>query len=157
MKYEQIASSCFDFVFLFIALYFCEYFVLILYFLRIWSLWLISLRCPPCRLSTTRFLLIALIFFMLYTFSYLRTDSNHPSYIFKNIVKSLILRIRRNCSNISDYFYHCSYLHTNLLKRGYESALIVKLIRIFSKVDRFSLLPYKNKQNFLLLFMFQMF
>ena len=33
------------------------------------------------------------------TFSYLCSISNHPTYIFKNIIKSLLIRIRRNCSN----------------------------------------------------------
>ena len=34
------------------------------------------------------------------TFSYLLTSSNHPSYIFENIPKSLFIRIRRICDSL---------------------------------------------------------
>ena len=32
------------------------------------------------------------------TFSYLFISSNHPTYIFKNIIKSLFIRLRRICT-----------------------------------------------------------
>jgi len=36
-------------------------------------------------------------------FSYLDINSDHPSHIFKNIPKSLLIRDRKICSNYSDY------------------------------------------------------
>ena len=39
------------------------------------------------------------------TFSYLFIESNHPEHIFKNLVKGLFIRIRRNCSFLSVLFY----------------------------------------------------
>lgn len=37
------------------------------------------------------------------TFSFLITSSNHPNHIFKNIPKSLFIRIRRNNTRLSNY------------------------------------------------------
>jgi hypothetical protein len=44
------------------------------------------------------------------TFSYLLTNSNHPVHIFKNIPKSLFIRLRRNNSRLFNYFYHANKL-----------------------------------------------
>ena len=82
------------------------------------------------------------------TFSYLLYSSNHPSFILKNIPKSLIYRIRRICSRIEDFYYHSSILHKNLIQRKYNSKKILNLIRGFSEIDRESLIPYKEKKKF---------
>ena len=81
------------------------------------------------------------------TFSYLLKESNHPNFIYKNIVKSLLYRIRRICTDLNQYMYHSSLLLSNLLKRNYPSNIILNLIRYFSTVDRVSLIPYKIKTN----------
>ena len=47
------------------------------------------------------------------TFSYLKVDSNHPSYIIKNIPKSLFIRIKRICSNHIDYLFFTRKLIKN--------------------------------------------
>ena len=83
------------------------------------------------------------------TFCYLSVLSNHPSFICREIPKSLIYRIRRICSKKRDFYYHTSILHKNLLKRGYSSNNILPLIRKFAELDRSTLIPYKTKQNFL--------
>jgi hypothetical protein len=57
-------------------------------------------------------------------FAYLRTDSNHPSSIFKNIPKSLFIRIRRICSSYTYYLHFSRILIVQLLKRGYNYKLI---------------------------------
>jgi hypothetical protein len=82
------------------------------------------------------------------TFSYLLCHSNHPSFICKNIPKSLIFRIRRICSELNDYYIYCSTLHNNLLKRCYNSNNIRNLIRHFAKVDRNDLIKYREKNSF---------
>jgi hypothetical protein len=40
------------------------------------------------------------------TFSYLLKNSIHPTHVFKNIPKSLFIRLRRNNSRVFHYFYH---------------------------------------------------
>ena len=81
------------------------------------------------------------------TFSYLLCKSNHPKFIFDNIPKSLIFRIRRICSDINDFYLHCSTLHFNLIKRGNKSCKILPLVRYFSEVDRNNLINYITKDN----------
>ena len=60
------------------------------------------------------------------TFSYLLYSSNHPKFIFKNIPKSLFIRIRRICSSFSDYLFFGSKLITQLNSRSYDSATIFR-------------------------------
>jgi predicted GIY-YIG superfamily endonuclease len=79
------------------------------------------------------------------TFSYLRTDSNHPEFIFNNIPKSLMIRIRRICSSYDDFLYHSSLLIIRLINRGYTYKKLVKIRNMVSKLDREKLIPYKDK------------
>jgi hypothetical protein len=81
------------------------------------------------------------------TFSYLLTSSNHPMHIFKNIPKSLFIRIRRICSNYIDYLFHSKKLIIQLFKRGYNLAKITSIARSIGSIDRLKLLPYKNKNS----------
>ena len=90
------------------------------------------------------------LFFNLYnkttnTFSYLKPISNHPNHIFKNIPLNLILRAKRICTHYSDFHYHCNKIFINLLNRGYSAKFIKNTIRNVSKLDRNSLIPYKDK------------
>ena len=78
--------------------------------------------------------------------NYLLYNSNHPSFIFKNIPKSLLTRIRRNCTKLSSFSYHSSCLLNNLLSRGYPYKQLTTLIRIFSSIDRDKLINYKKEK-----------
>ena len=81
-------------------------------------------------------------------FSYLRPISNHPEHIFKNIPKSLFIRNRRICSEYFNYI-NISKTHIDqLLKRGYQRIKLIKLCKTIGNIDRDSLLPYKEKQDF---------
>ena len=82
-----------------------------------------------------------------FTFSYVRTDSNHPSFIFKNIPKSVFFRKRRICSNISDYLYHSFIFSQEFIKKGYDKNNVFKCARMVRYLDRESILPYKKKHN----------
>ena len=53
------------------------------------------------------------------TFSYLKIDSNHPSYIFKNLTKSLLIRVRRICTKLNNYILYASLISKQLILRGY--------------------------------------
>ena len=81
------------------------------------------------------------------TFSYLISSSNHPKFIFKNIVKSLFIRIRRICSDFSDYLYLSMLITFQLQKRGYSNNEICFNSRLISKVERNHLIPYKTKNS----------
>ncbi len=81
------------------------------------------------------------------TYSYLLTSSNHPVHIFKNIPKSLFIRVRRICTTYIDYVFHAKKLVIQLYLRGYDFNLISNVARAIGKIKRDSLLPYKNKKN----------
>ena len=82
-----------------------------------------------------------------FTGSYLSTNSNHPKFIYRGIIISLISRIRRICSEINDFYFHCISLLNHLLKRGYSFKLITGIIRSFAKMYRNTLLDYKIKER----------
>ena len=82
------------------------------------------------------------------TFSYLLPSSNHPSHIFKNIPKSLFIRIRRICTSYIDYLFHARNLYVQLLKRNYDPLKISSISRMVSNINRDNLIPYKcNKES----------
>ena len=80
------------------------------------------------------------------TFQYLQINSNHPEYIFRNLVKSLFIRIRRICSEISNFIYFSSIIRKQLLNRGYDKILIDKIFTMVLKLDREKLIQYKDKK-----------
>jgi hypothetical protein len=79
------------------------------------------------------------------TFSYLHTESNHPHFIFKNIPKSLFIRIRRICTNDIDYYFFTRKLILQLLSRGYDYKNLFSIQLCIGNIQRNSLLNYKNK------------
>ena len=81
------------------------------------------------------------------TFSYLLSSSNHPNFIFNNIPKSIFIRIRRICTNLSDFLFFARKITIQLIARGYDKIKIRKLSRTVANMDRAKLLPYKIKNN----------
>jgi hypothetical protein len=81
------------------------------------------------------------------TFGYLLPTSNHPKHICKNIPTNLIKRIRKICSSIIDYFHFSRLLFIQLIKRKYNPQMLCGIIRNEAKIDRLSLLPYKDDEN----------
>ena len=84
------------------------------------------------------------------TFCYLHISSNHLPHIFKNIIKSLLIRIRRICTFYKDYMIFASRLTFNLISRGYDKKIIDKIFTMVSFLDRKSLLVYKNRDRMIL-------
>ena len=80
-----------------------------------------------------------------HTSSLLPYNSNHPSHITKNIPKSLICRIKKICSDHSNFLINSSKTHLDLITRGFPHNTIQHHIRYYSSLDRISLLPYKSK------------
>ena len=58
--------------------------------------------------------------------SYLKTSSCHPNHITENIPYSLALRLKRICSDNTDFLNQLEILRTNLLSRGYKNNYITK-------------------------------
>ena len=103
-------------------------------------------------LEITRNDLTSLLDFSLFfkptnTFSYLHISSNHPKYIFSNLIKSLFIRAKRICSKLIKFIYFGSVISDQLISRGYERNLIDKIFTMVSRLDRDSLLLYKKRKN----------
>ncbi len=78
---------------------------------------------------------------------FLPMSSCHPNHIFKNIPKSSLIRIKRNCSMGYDYMFHSRDLYFLFLKRGYKSNDLIKTMRIVNRINRSDIIPYKIKKN----------
>ncbi len=80
-----------------------------------------------------------------FTFSYVLPESNHPSFVFKNIPKGVFIRIRRICSDLSDFLYHSYTFALEFFKKNYNRDHILKCLRMVSDLNREQILPYKQK------------
>jgi hypothetical protein len=81
------------------------------------------------------------------TFSYLLIDSNHPKYIFCNLIKSLLIRARRICSRLNKFIYFANVIGEQLISRGYNKTKIDKIFTMVTYLDRDKLLLYKPKKS----------
>jgi hypothetical protein len=79
------------------------------------------------------------------TFSYLLDSSNHPRFIFKNLPKSLFIRLRRNCSLFSDFIKFSEIITNQLVERGYSLVQINKVFNMVAFLDRNKLLQYRER------------
>ena len=81
-------------------------------------------------------------------FQYLDFKSCHPHHQKANLPFALALRIRRICSNTTDFKDHCDKLATRLRSRGYKMGLIKDGIRKASGITRAeALTPSHQQQN----------
>ena len=81
------------------------------------------------------------------TFSYVPPESNHSKSIIKNIPVSIFLRVRRICTDYSDYLLFSRLFFIQLIDRGYNPFHLCELIRNIGKLKREELLPYKIKKT----------
>jgi hypothetical protein len=79
------------------------------------------------------------------TAGYLLASSNHPKWIFDNIPKSVLIRLRRNCSSLIDFYFHARNVIFQLLKQNYEKSKLLPLMYQIGNIDRLKLIPYKEK------------
>jgi hypothetical protein len=120
----------------------------------------LNLKLNICEDKTINFLDISVSFdtnvnklnFSLYikptnTFSYLRVDSNQQNFIFKNIPKSLFIRIRRICTNDIDYYFFTRKLIFQLLSRGYDYKNLVSIQLSIGNLPRKSFIDYEIKSS----------
>jgi len=81
------------------------------------------------------------------TFGYLLTSSNHPKFIFDNIPKSLFIRLRRICTDLTDFYLSSNKLIKQLFSRGYNIFSLYKIRNLVSNFNRANLIPYKSKNS----------
>ena len=83
------------------------------------------------------------------TFSYLLSTSNHPNFVFDNIPKGILIRIKRICTSLVDFLYFSNKILIQLKSRGYEVKKVLKTIRTLAILPRSDFLEYKTRTNHL--------
>jgi hypothetical protein len=81
------------------------------------------------------------------TFQYLYFTSNHPRSIFKNIPKSLFIRLRRNCSDLISYHKHGSVLISQLCERGFDFYQVQKIFFMVGNLNRGVFIDYNKTKD----------
>ena len=76
---------------------------------------------------------------------YLNTSSNHPKHVIKNIPRGQFIRIRRICSELSEYRKNSQILGEFLKKRGYDGKILLRTIEEVALLNRDDLLLDKDK------------
>ncbi|XP_069495412.1 uncharacterized protein [Ambystoma mexicanum] len=77
----------------------------------------------------------------------LHYSSNHPRHIRDNLPYGQFLRIRRNCSELFDYYEQADKLSSRLRDRGYPKRLITQAYKRARFTDRDNLLTPKQNSN----------
>ena len=78
---------------------------------------------------------------------YLNRSSCHPRHVIKNIPKGQFIRIRRICSQKSEYFRHGRVLISHFVKHGYSESKLKEVLKLVSDIPRESLLVESQSQN----------
>ena len=67
---------------------------------------------------------------------YLSQTSNHPKHMINNIPKSQFLRLRRICSETSDFMEQCNKYMKYFINRGYDEKKLIKAAKEISQKSR---------------------
>ncbi len=78
---------------------------------------------------------------------YLNYSSNHPKHVLKNLPKGQFIRIRRICSETSEYLRNSQVLCEFFIKRGYSEKLVRNVITEVAGLDRKDLLEDRTKEK----------
>ncbi len=57
------------------------------------------------------------------------------------------MRVKKNCSSFLDYLYFSTLILNQLLLCGYEFNFLMKVLNTVDRIDRKTLMPYKNKNE----------
>ena len=78
---------------------------------------------------------------------YLNKTSNHPRHVMKNLPKGQLIRIRRICTESSEYIRNSNILCKSLIKRGYSEKNLQSVVKEVLAIDRDDLLQDKPKEK----------
>ena len=78
---------------------------------------------------------------------YLNKSSNHPKHVTRNLPKGQFIRIRRICSETTEYIRNVNILSKYLLKRGYSEKLLQRTMKDVLEMKREDLLRDKPKEK----------
>ena len=78
---------------------------------------------------------------------YLNKSSNHPRHVLKNLPKGQFIRIRRICSDLSEYIKNSDILCNFFIKRGYSEKVLRATIKEVCSIKRQDLLQDRPKEK----------
>ena len=78
---------------------------------------------------------------------YLNKSSNHPRHVLRNLPKGQFIRIRRICSDSSEYIRNSNTLCKFFIKRGYSEKSLQAMVKEVSEIKRDDLLQDKPKEK----------
>ena len=80
---------------------------------------------------------------------YLSQTSNHPKHMINNIPKSQFLRLRRICSETSDFMEQCKRYTKYFMDRGYDEKKLLRSAKEISQMSRKDILenPARNRDK----------
>lgn len=78
---------------------------------------------------------------------YIPVDSCHHSAWLKSMPRSQFLWIRRNCTDLRDFYHQADILKSSFLDRGYQSSDIDEEIHQISLIDRNTLISEQPKSK----------
>ena len=77
----------------------------------------------------------------------LNTSSCHPSHVVKNITKGQFIRLRRICSQKSDYLLNSEILCKKFIELDFHEKELKKTVKQAAKMDRNELLRDRIREN----------
>ena len=78
---------------------------------------------------------------------YLNSTSNHPRHVTRNLPKGQLIRIRRICSEFSEFIKNSNILCKFLVKRGYSEKSLQAMVKEVAEIKREDLLQDKKKEK----------
>ena len=78
------------------------------------------------------------------TSNYLHFRSSHPKHLKENLPYSQALRLKRICSEETEYHKNCTKMRDNFIKRGYNKSLVTQQIEKANAKSRHDTLTYKT-------------
>ena len=81
------------------------------------------------------------------TSSYLHFRSSHPKHLKENLPYSQDLRLKRICSEETEYHKDCTKMTDNFIKRGYNKSLVTQQIEKANAKSRHDTLTYKTHKT----------
>ena len=78
---------------------------------------------------------------------YLNRKSCHPTHVIQNLPKGQFIRVRRICSEISDFDDYSKTMKKHFVSRGYDEKVLSKTIQNVRKMERADLLKDKVQKE----------
>ena len=81
---------------------------------------------------------------------YLNRRSCHPNHVIQNLPKGQFIRVRRICSDISEFDNYCKTMKKHFISRGYDEKVLSKSIQNVRKMERMDPISLRPEPLFII-------